>query len=111
MAMGKPGKLDRLKMPGKRKDDEGLMAEMQAAEDAEQPGDEEAESPEYQAKEDEMGIEEHDDAGEGHGEAGASLEQASDDELMAELKKRGLMSKLEGGQGEENQDDSQSMYS
>jgi hypothetical protein len=77
-------KLDKLKMPEKKP----MMSrdEMMAQEDSETPEEEAAESPEEQAQEDEMGTEKHAQSDE--------LTMISDDDLMAEVKKRGLMSKM-----------------
>lgn len=82
------------KMPSKPEDMGLDLEEMKKMEEEEGPGDEEAESPEFQALEDEMGVEKH-------SKEGMDLEGISDDELMAELKKRGLMGKMEGKEEEE----------
>lgn len=95
-------KLSKLKMPMKRKEldlsslDEGSPEE----EASESPDEEAAEAPEKEHAEMEMGTEE-----ESHN---PQLDDVSDEELMAELKKRGLMSKLEEGGDDKELD--QSMY-
>jgi hypothetical protein len=81
---------------------ESMLAEEQA-EPAE--GSEEMESPEYQAAEEEMGVEMH------------PAESLSDDELLMELKKRGLMAKSSpvgkaaeaDMEGEESEEESEEM--
>lgn len=94
MAM-KSSKLGKLQMPTKKPafsmDD--LRKEM-----SESPEDEEKESPEQQKFEDESGLEMHGDesdegaepASEEETSSHGSLDDVSDDELMAELRKRGL---------------------
>jgi hypothetical protein len=97
----KQKKLGKLKMPEKRGNEMELddlgPEEMMEHEMAEGEGEEGLESPEFQAKEEEYGTEMH-------GEGAPGLERVSDDELLAELKKRGLSAKLEEEEGEEEKD-------
>ena len=74
----KLSKLKKMKMP---KDQEMDMSELDMSE-GESPSDESAESPEMEMAEDEMEM------------APSPLDSISDDELMAEIEKRGLMSQL-----------------
>lgn len=97
----KQKKLGKLKMPEKRMgemDLEDLGPEEMAEHEMEESEEDEAlESPEYQAKEEEYGIEMH-------GEGAPGLERLTDEELLAELKKRGLSAKLDEDMGEEEKD-------
>lgn len=97
----KQKKLGKLKMPEKRMGEMDLEdlgpEEMAAHEVGETEEEEAAESPAYQTKEEEYGIEMH-------GEGAPGLERISDDELLAELKKRGLSAKLDEEEGEEEKD-------
>lgn len=78
-------KLDNLKMPERKKKlSEMDMKDMSPAEGS--PEEEASESPEEEAKEGDMGEPANP----------ADLEMISDDDLLAEIKKRGLMAKLEG---------------
>jgi hypothetical protein len=108
-------RLEKLKMPPKKSGKIDVAA-MEADESAEKPGEEDLESPEYQAAEDKYGIEKHDDSGnpegaedqegspaeeqmESAGEESAEsgpLAHVDDEELLAEIKKRGLMDQLQG---------------
>jgi len=84
-------KLKKLSMPKPKEFD---LGEMDSAE----------ESPEYEASEspEEEGAESpEEEASEHPGE----LEKVSDDDLLAEVKKRGLMSQLEKETGEESAED------
>lgn len=93
-------KLGKLKMPGKRDELEMPADEMDASMEEGSPEEEASESPEEAAAE-------GDDSS-----AGQELAHLSDDDLLAEIKKRGLMSKLQD-KGEQEADDGsdQSMYS
>jgi hypothetical protein len=82
--------LSDMPMPSKRGNDLDV-SEMEMAEENESPEDEAAESPEYQKREEELGIEKHGDD---------ALAGMSDEDLMAEVKKRGLLNKLEEGEPE-----------
>lgn len=84
-------KLEKLKMPERKMDPDMDMSreDMEMAEAQESPEDEAMESPEYQVSEEEMGVEK---------KQPAPLDDISDDELMAEIKKRGLMSQLDSGE-------------
>lgn len=101
MDLGKKKKLSKLKMPEKRANEMDVEdlgpEELMEHELAEGEGEEAKESPEFQAKEEEYGIELH-------GEGSPGLARVPDDELLAELKKRGLMSKLDEEEGEEEKD-------
>lgn len=101
----KGNKLAALAMPSKRGDD-GLEIDLLAGdeehdphmdlseeEETETPEEESEESPEYQEKEEKLGVEKH-----------SPLTRVSDDELLAELRKRGLDKDLED---ESNSDDTQ----
>ncbi len=97
MAMKRPA-LDKMKMPMKKAGaaDAGAdlaaslspeqLKQMKRKEDTETPEDEDLESPEEQAQEDEMGLEQHPGMEEMPG-----LDHLSDDELLQEMQKRGLM--------------------
>lgn len=90
-------KLGKLKMPEKKKlsladlenEDQGTL---EAHEKNESPDEEASEAPEMEAKEEEMGLEQ---------DPSKELEMISDDDLLAELKKRGLMGKLDEEPGQE----------
>lgn len=84
MSSKKDSKLNKLQMPKKRQDDME-MDDMLAAEDEGSPEEEASESPEEEAQEDDMGA-----------EKASPLADVSDDDLLAEIKKRGLSSELEG---------------
>jgi hypothetical protein len=98
----KISKLKKLKMPAKKGE------EMEGMEMATEAHDEDA--PELAAAEEEMGMSLDKDMEEGEPAEhkakvmGSELEALSDDELLAELKKRGLMSKL-AEEGEEEADE------
>lgn len=105
-------KLKKLKMPAKKGAEEAEMEGME-----EMHSEEGEDSPELAAKEEELGMDLDQDMEEGEspehkkkvlGKSSAALEAVSDDDLMAELKKRGLMSKLgeeEAAEGEEESHD------
>lgn len=121
-------RLEKLKMPPKKAGKIDVAA-MEADEASEKPGEEDQESPEYQAAEDKYGIEQHDESGnpesegdmegspaeeqmESAGEESAEsgpLAHVDDEELLAEIKKRGLMDQLEQGPPQEG-DDGSSKY-
>lgn len=107
-------KLSKLKMPKKADEKDMDLESMMAAEDTEGPGEEDMESPEYQAREDELGIEKHDGEEEAGHEEGKSaegeLEMVSDDDLLAEVKKRGLMKDLEESEHPAEEASEESMY-
>lgn len=82
-------KLAKLSMP--RKGAEELdLEELLAKEESEAPEDEAMESPEEQEMEDEMGIEKHE-----RPDSNPALASVSDEELLAELAKRGLSAEAE----------------
>lgn len=86
----KSGKLDKMSMPGKKSplDDVAVMElEMD-------PG---AESDEDSSEADMS----NELAGEGEGETDGALADASDDDLLAEVRKRGLSAKAEAASGDE----------
>ena len=87
------------KMPSKPEDMGLDMEEMKAMESEEGPEEEMAELPEEEMMEEEVSMEKPMKS------KGLDLESLSDDELMAELKKRGLMSKLEGKEEGEDEED------
>lgn len=97
-------KLGKLKMPGKR---EELPMPKDEASDLEEgsPEEESLESPDEEAAELDAGAPEDNQPND-------QLDSISDDELLAEIKKRGLMSKLaDKGEAEADSGDDQSMYS
>jgi hypothetical protein len=81
-------KLDKLKMPEKKP----MMNESADAEEG-SPEEEANESPEEEAQEQD----------EGKGDASDELKMVSDDDLMAEMKKRGLMAKMMNNPDDESQ--------
>jgi hypothetical protein len=93
-------KLAKMQMPKKR------MNEMEISEESM------AESPEMEMEGEDMedmeDMELSEMEGEGEEESNPALENLSDDELMAEIKKRGLMSQLEESDSEDK--DSQENY-
>ena len=125
MKLDKSKKLAKLKMPSKRPELD--LSDLGADHDQDQSdgdgsdgddGDSDgAESPEMEKKEEETGMDLDHDNEEGEpadhadkvmGAAHEKLAMVSDDDLLAEIKKRGLMSKLD--KDHETGDD-QSMYS
>lgn len=79
------------------------LEDLKRMEMEEGPEDEAKESPEFQAMEDALGLEMHDEEKPSKSmKKMEPLKGISDDELMAELKKRGLMSKMEE-EGEEEE--------
>lgn len=93
--MRSSSKLDKLQMP-KGRSRKMSMEDLHAEEAQESPEDEAAESPEQQSMEEELGLEEHPE----EAKSNMALEGATDDELLAEIKKRGLMSQLSADEGE-----------
>lgn len=90
----KPGKLGKLKMPMKR-GNEMDASDLMDEEALESPNDEAAESPEEQGMEQEMGT-----------ESPVHMDTISDEELLAEIRKRGLESQLhEGDSGDSKEMD------
>lgn len=87
----KSGKLGKLKMP---KREEINLDELDMGDKEESPEEEAAESPEEEKMEDES-AEKHTD----------ELKSVSDEDLLAEVKKRGLMSQLEKETGDESSQD------
>lgn len=109
-------KLGKMEMPKKRREhmDEMDMSELGLEEGS--PEEERAESPEQEHEEMAAGEADASDAEaapeEHSGERPADLDTVSDDELMAEIKKRGLMSELAAeGEGEVQSEPDQEMYS
>ncbi len=87
--MASKAKVSKLEMPKKRREEEefdlgSLGGDSEASEDTAEEGEEELDLGDESAP-------------------GFDLAGASDEELMAELKKRGLMSKLEKSEGEESE--------
>ncbi len=107
-------KLEKMKMPEKRKADQELdLSSLGGPEDFQ---DEEG-SPDDSSEAPDDSNEHMDEQAPSDGEqrpSNAALEASSDDELMAEVEKRGLVKKLEESEGEDHNspdDDSQDMYS
>lgn len=104
MKMTLDKKLGKLKMPSKRPemDLSDLSSDDSSEQDEGSPEEEASESPDEEAAE---------DSGK-DGDGSDALKAVSDDELMAEIKKRGLLSKLEkgGDSGDDSSDGDQSMY-
>lgn len=97
----KKSKLAKLQMPKAGHDEEDLLSQMDPEEASESPADEK--------QEEESGLDTENDHEQAPGET-HDLSACSDEDLMAEIKKRGLMSQLEHGDQSESQD-SQDQYS
>lgn len=100
-------KLGALSMPDKRGSDKALEMDLSMpAEDASDSQEEDKPS------DDDQLMDGADDMTKGSDDSSASLDHISDDELMAELKKRGLDKDLDpSSPSQENDDDSQGGYS
>lgn len=102
MVMDKKSKLGKLKMPMPKKQEEMDMGDegmdydtMEAHEKDESPEEEPSEAQEMEAKEEEMGLEKEP----------SELAKIPDEELMAEIQKRGLMNKMEEKESEQGDQD------
>jgi hypothetical protein len=85
--------LKKLPMPARSMPEQEANDDLEAmlADEAEEtPEDEANESPEYQAKEEEMGVEEHN----------PELAEVDDADLIAEMKRRGLIAEEDGEEPE-----------
>lgn len=116
MAM-KSKKLEKMRMPSKRQRDEELDMSSLSDEESDPMEDESMESPEHEGMEEDLGLETDPESVEQP--SNPELERVSDEELMAEIQKRGLLSDMEESNSEEEpssegnppEDDSQDMYS
>lgn len=94
MDMKKKRSMSDLKMPAKRSSDMSDYSDMGPEEGS--PEEEAGESPDEESAEDDQG----------HGDSSDALMKISDDDLMAEVKKRGLMAKLDEHDQHGSPDDS-----
>lgn len=92
-------KLAKMKMP-ERKDEKIDLMDLSAPEEG-SPEEEAQESPEEEQQEMDMGEE----APEKMKQPSQDLEQASDEDLLAEIRKRGLMKELQGHMAPAHQDE------
>lgn len=103
MSKKKAGKLGKVKMPEKRKGEEELA--LVGDEELAELGEEEMEEGEGM---DDLGLEMAEEGAEDM-ELGGELSSMSDDELLAEVKKRGLMAQLGSGEEESSEEDEYSL--